>query len=523
MSLKLRPMSWKDEADEILRRKAEAREMGGAEAVARHHDKGRLTVRERIAGVIDEGTFVEHGAIAGSQEDDGSFTPANYVTGLAEIGGRAVALGGEDFTLKGGSPNAAGLRKSVYAEELALNYKVPLVRLLEGGGGSVRGSSARGSSDKRPSGDPVFATPRFLSIAQAMGVVPVVSAALGPVAGFPAARLAASHFSVMSEATAQLLIAGPKVVERALGHALSKEELGGAGVHAKSGAVDNVAKDEKEALEQIRQFLSYLPQNVFADMPPGDTSDPVTRKDEALIDIIPRNRRKPFKMRKLIGHVVDQESFFEIARAFGPGQITGLARLGGHPVGILANDCRYYAGAMTAAGSQKVRRFVDLCNTFRLPIVSLVDEPGFMIGPAAEAAGTIRHGTAAVMAVVQSRVPWISIIVRKAFGVAAAAHFGPKGHVLAWPSAETGALPLEGGVAVAFGREIAAADDPEAKRKELEDALAAAQSPFPRAETFSVHDLIDPRETRPAIWDWLRFVIPDLDTMRGPYTPTMRP
>jgi len=511
-------MSWKDEAEEIARRKAQAIKMGGADAVARHHEKGRLTVRERIAAVADEGSFVEHGQVAGAEEDDGSFTPANYVTGLAEIGGRPVAVGGEDFTLKGGSPNAAGLRKSVYAEELALTYKVPLVRLLEGGGGSVRGSSG-----KRPSGDPVFATPRFLSIAQAMGAVPVASAALGPVAGFPAARLAASHFSVMSEATAQLLIAGPKVVERALGRALTKEELGGAGVHAKSGAVDNIAKDEQDALAQIRTFLSYLPQNVWADLPLGDKSDPTDRKDEALIDIIPRDRRKPFKMRKLIEHVVDTGSFFEMTRAYGPGQITGLARLGGHPVGILGNDCRYYAGAMTAEGSQKVRRFVDMCNTFRLPIVSFVDEPGFMIGPDSEAAGTIRHGTAAVMAVVQSRVPWISIIVRKAYGVAAAAHFGPKGHVLAWPSAETGALPLEGGVAVAFGREIAAADNPDAKRKELEDALAAAQSPFPRAETFSVHDLIDPRETRPAIWDWLRFAAPNLDAIKGPYAPTMRP
>lgn len=511
-------MSWRDEADEIARRKAQAKGMGGDEAIARHHKKGRLTVRERIAAVADDGTFVEHGAIAGAEEDDGSFTPANYVTGLAEIGGRPVAVGGEDFTLKGGSPNAAGLRKSVYAEELALNYKVPLVRLLEGGGGSVRGSSG-----KRPAGEPVFATPRFLSIARAMGAVPVASAALGPVAGFPAARLAASHFSVMSEATAQLLIAGPKVVERALGRELTKEELGGASVHAKSGAVDNIAKGEEEALAQIRTFLGYMPQNIWANLPQGDTHDPTDRKDEALIDIVPRDRRKPFKMRKVIEHVVDASSFFEMTKSYGPGQITGLARMGGHPIGILANDCRYYAGAMTAEGSQKVRRFVDLCNTFRLPIISLVDEPGFMIGPESEAAGTIRHGTAAVMAVVQSRVPWISVIVRKAFGVAAAAHFGPGGHVLAWPSAETGALPLEGGVAVAFGREIAAADDPDAKRKELEEALAAAQSPFPRAETFSVHDLIDPRETRPAIWDWLRFAIPTLDALKGPYTPTMRP
>ncbi len=510
-------MSWKKEADEIARRRAEALEMGGETSVARHHEKGRLTVRERIGQVADPASFVEHGPIAGTEEDDG-FTPANYVVGIGEIDGRPVVIGGEDFTLKGGSPNAAGLRKSVYAEELALSHKLPLVRLLEGGGGSVRGSSG-----KRPSGDPVFSVPRFLSIAQVMGLVPVASAALGPVAGFPAARLAASHFSVMSEATAQLLIAGPKVVERALGRTLTKEELGGASVHGKSGAVDNIAKDEAEALAQMRSFLSYLPQNVYADLPVFDITDPADRREDALLDIVPRNRRKAFNIRKVINVVLDDGSFFEMTRTFGPGQVTGLARLCGQPVGILGNDCRYYAGAMTAEGSQKVRRFVDMCNTFRLPIISFVDEPGFMIGPDAEAAGTIRHGTAAVMAVVQSRVPWASVIVHKAFGVAAAAHFGPGGYVLSWPSAETGALPLEGGVAVAFAREIEQAPDPEARRKELEDALAAAQSPFPRAETFSVHDLIDPRETRPALWDWLKYARLQLEDCRGPYQPTMRP
>lgn len=517
-------MSWNDESREIRERRKLAQEMGGKEAVGRHHGKGRLTVRERIAALIDDESFEEHGRLAGHGEHDEqgrlkSFSPANYVTGMARIGGRLVAVGGEDFTLKGGSPNAAGLRKSVYAEELALAYRVPLVRLLEGGGGSVR-SSTKG---ERPAGSPVYAEPRFASIARVMAEVPVASAALGPVAGFPAARLAASHFSVMAESTAQVMIGGPALVERALGLQVTKEELGGPQVHLKSGAVDNGAEDEFGALEQIRRFLSYLPDRAGDRAPVLETTDPETRAEDELLTLIPRDRRKPFDMRKAIQLVADKDSFFEMTKGFGRGQITGLTRFNGLPVGVLANDGRIYAGAMTAEGAQKVRRFLDMCNNFGLPVVSFVDEPGFMIGPDSEKAGTIRHGTAAVMAAVQSHVPWASVIVRKAYGVAAAAHFGPQGYVLSWPSAETGALPLEGGVAVAFGRDIASAEDPEAKRAELEAMLSAARSPFPAAETFSVHELIDPRETREYLCRWASWLGPRLDALTAPYRPGIRP
>ena len=190
---------------------------------------------------------------------------------------------------------------------------------------------------------------------------------------------------------------------------------------------------------------------------------------------------------------------------------------------MLANDCWHLAGAMTAAGSQKTRRFIELCDTFHLPIVSLVDEPGFMLGTEAEKAGTIRFGTAAVLAAASSVVPWASVIVRKAHGVAVAAHFGPDGFVVAWPSAEMGALPVEGGVAVAFGRQIAKADDPIAERERLEEEMLARQSPVPRAESFSIHDLIDPRETRPVLCDWIARVQPLLPRLTGPTSFPVRP
>jgi acetyl-CoA carboxylase carboxyltransferase component len=230
-----------------------------------------------------------------------------------------------------------------------------------------------------------------------------------------------------------------------------------------------------------------------------------------------------YDARRLLAAVVDAGSFFEMGASFGRAQVVGLARLAGRPVGVWANDPRFYAGAMTANGAQKVRRFVDLCDTFHLPVVAFVDEPGFMIGSESERAGTIRHGAAALFAVQQASVPFASVIVRKAYGVAAAAHFGPEGTVFAWPSAESGALPIEGGVAVAFRRELEAAEDPVALRAELEEKLGGARHPFPRAEGFSVHDLLDPRETRPELCRWLEWSAPQLEGLRGPRAYGIRP
>jgi len=517
-------VSWETESREIERRRHLAKQQGGKVGIARQHAQGRLTIRERIDAVLDSGSFQEQGQATAVPEFDGQgeltgYAPANYVLGFGRIDGRRVAVGGEDFTLKGGSPNAAGLRKSVYAEHLACQFRVPLVRLLEGGGGSVAGGARKGG----PVGEPVFSAPRFRIIADALGQVPVASAALGAVAGFPAGRLVASHFAVMTRHTAQVMTGGPALVERALGVKLTKDELGGARIHAASGVVDNVAEDEYDAFAQIRRFLGYLPSSVWQRAPRIAPVDDPERMEQGLLTAVPRDANAPFDMREILAMVLDRDSFFEMGAAFGPGQITGLARLDGQPVGVLANDCRHYAGAMTATAAQKYRRFVELCDTFHLPIVNFVDQPGFMIGPEAERAGTIRYGMAAVAAAAQATVPWVSIQVHKGFGVATAAHYGPDAYVLAWPSVESGALPLEGGVAVAFRREIEAAADPEAKRRELEAALRANRSPYARAESFAVHELIDPRETRPTLCRWIDWIQPQLETLVGPVRFAFRP
>ena len=509
-------MSWLEEVEALKVRRTRARDQGGSEAIERQHSQGRLTIRERIEALLDAGSFREHGRATATPEvnDEGQpagHTPANYVVGTGRINARPVVVGGEDFTLKGGSPNAAGLRKSIYAEHLALQDRAPLVRMLEGGGGSVRPSTRAGGTV----GAPVTAPKRFKVIAEALRQVPIVSLGLGAVAGFPAGRLVAAHLAVMTRYSSQVLIAGPKIVERALGVSLSKDALGGALVHSTSGVVDTIAEDEFDAFEQARRFLSYLPDNVWQRAPRVHCSDPAERIEEALISMVPKQANAPFDMRRLIALVLDQGSCFEMGRTFGPSQITMLARLRGQSVGVLANDCRYFAGAMTAEAAQKYRKFVEMCDTFHLPIINFVDQPGFMIGPEAEAKGTIRYGMAAVCAAAESSVPWASVQVHKGFGVATAAHYSEDNYIIAWPSVETGALPLEGGVAVAYRRQIETAEDPQAARNQIEQQLRRHRSPFPAAESFAVHELIDPRETRPVLAEWVESIQPRLETLIG--------
>jgi acetyl-CoA carboxylase carboxyltransferase component len=265
---------------------------------------------------------------------------------------------------------------------------------------------------------------------------------------------------------------------------------------------------------------------VWEAAPTFEIGDPPARAEEELLAIVPRERRRAYKVRRVIELVADRGSFFELGPLFGRSQVTGLARVRGRSVGVIANDCHHQGGCMTADGAQKIRRFVELCDTFRLPIVSFVDEPGFAIGAEAEQAATIRHGMATMFAVLQTQVPWAAVVLRRSFGVAAGIHLGPAPTVFAWPSAEIGALPVESGVALAFRREIEAAPDPEARRRELEQELAAAQSIFPRAEDFGVHALVDPRRTRAVLCDWILEIAPELARLErtaGPRRYGIRP
>ncbi len=513
-------MSWQNEVDEIAKRRRAASALGGGEAVAKHKARGRGTVRERIAALADAGSFSEYGEIAGDVDVRGALSPTNIVAGVAAIDGRPAVIAGDDFTIRGGAYSPASLKKIQYAEGLAIRRRMPLVRLLEGGGASVSGAyGARGRSGYELTAP----SPMNLLAMQALAAVPVVCAALGPCAGFPAGRLTASHFSLMTRDTAVVLTGGPALVERALGKKFTKEELGGPAVHLRSGVVHNEAVDEADAWRQIRVFLSYLPASVWEPAPRAACDDPAERADEALLSFIPRERRKTYKIRRLLEHIVDRGSLFEIAPLYGRTQLTALARVAGQPVGVIANDPNIYGGGMSAGGAQKLRRFVETCDAFHLPILSFVDEPGFLIGPEAEQAGTIRYGMEALFAVQQTKVPWLAVVLRKSFGVAQGIHYGPNCTVLAWPSLASGALPVESGVQLAFAKEIAAASDPEKRRHELEEEMAAAQSVFPRAEEFGVHELIDPRETRRRLCGWTLEIQGELRGLVGPRFYSMRP
>ncbi len=505
-------MSWTPELEELQRRTGLAHQMGGADKVKRQHDAGRLTVRERIAGLVDGGSFHEVGALSGIGEYDAqgvvqAVTPANCVFGRGRIDGRPVVVVGDDFTVRGGSADASISNKPLMAEDMAADFRLPIVRIIEGsgGGGSVKTIETKGASNL-PGG--IGGTRGFWRMTANLAEVPVVGLGLGSVAGLGAARLASSHYSVMTRSSA-MFVAGPPLVAR-LGQSMSKQELGGADLQVRSGAIDTAVDTEEQAFECVRRFLSYLPSSVHGVPPVLPCSDDTERADEALMKAIPRNRRQVYKMRPIVESVVDAGSFFEMGAMFGRSIITGLARLGGHPVAVMASDPYHYGGAWSADTCQKVVRFIDLAQTFHLPVVYLMDCPGFMIGPEAERTATIRHGVRAMAAMNQATMPWCTVIVRNAFGVAGAAH-QPGGRLslrYAWLSGYWGSLPLEGGVEAAYRADIEAAEDPAAERQAIETRLNALRSPFRSAEKFWVEEIIDPRRTRSLLCDFARLAEP---------------
>jgi acetyl-CoA carboxylase carboxyltransferase component len=515
-------LSWEADIEELRRREALARQMGGPDKVKRQHDGGKLTVRERIELLLDPGSFHEIGALAGRAQygEDGeiqSFQPANFVFGRGRIDGCPVVVGGDDFTVRGGAADASIRQKQVQSEQMANELRQPLVRLVDGtgGGGSVKTIETQGYTY-------VPANPAWDWVVANMGTVPIVALGLGSVAGLGAARLVSSHYSVMVEGISHMFIAGPPVVARLSGP-ITKDELGAADIHARAGAVDDVVASEAEAFARARRFLSYLPSSVHELPERIAPKDDATRRDPWLIDAIPRDRRKVYDMRRILNAVVDKDSLFEMGRKFGGSVITALARLDGWPVAVLASDPYFYGGGWTADASQKVARFVDLANTFHLPVVHLVDVPGFVIGIEAEKAGTIRQGARALAAIYQARVPFCSIIIRKVFGVAGAGHTPhQKLHYrYAWPSGDWGSLPVEGGIEAAYRAELDVAPDRDKLRVEIEERLNKFRSPFRTAEPFLVEEIIDPRDTRPLLCEFANLVAKLREP--GPVATAMRP
>lgn len=515
-------IGWQPELDELARRRELAEQLGGPERVERLHATGRLTVRERIDTLVDKASFREFSQLQGhaTYDDEGrfvGFTPKPAVAGTALIDGRKVVVAGGDATVKGGSASAGSmlLGGEPGPTERALAWQLPLVRLLDSAGGSVKGIEDIGRTYLPDGNSLVHSDVALLEIS------PVVSAVMGSVAGGPAVAACLSHFSVMVRGTAHLFVGGPPVVQAAMGLPTTKEELGGAALHTgESGSIDNLAVSEEDALDQIRAFLSYLPSNVHELAPRLDCDDPIDRREESLVNVVPRNPRLPYRMHDLLEAVVDIGSFFEIAPSYGRSRITGLARVNGYPVGLMANNPSWMAGTTDAAAAEKSLRLMQLCDTFHLPLVDLVDEPGFLVGPDSERAGIERMGARLVQASVRSRMPWVTVVVRRLYGVAGQCHHRPSGMYrrYAWPSAHWGSMPIEGGVMAAYKSEIESAPDPDLRRRQIEGQLKALTSPFRTAEATG-QDIIDPRDTRELVAEFVEEAQPVLRRQLGTPSP----
>jgi acetyl-CoA carboxylase carboxyltransferase component len=501
-------MVWQDAAAEIERRRELAQNGGAADRTERQHAEGKYTIRERIERLLDPGSFSEVGALTGHWRggaEEPAFVPQAYVAGMGKINGRDVAVGGEDFTVRGGgggppsSVPIARRTKQAFLMALALEYRIPLVTFQDGAGANV-------AMYESSPGMYIPHTATFHDNMQVMNAVPVVRAVVGPAAGGVAAHTPMSHLVIMSKGRGQLFAAGPPVVRRSLGEEVTKEELGGWEVHCRNGVADLAADSEDECFEQIRRFLSYFPQNVWEAPPYITPSDSPDRRDEALLSIVPANRKRAYDMRRLIRHIVDLDSMFEVQPLYAPNLITCYARLNGHVVGIVANDPRHLGGALDADAAEKQCRFVETCDYFHIPLLIFADIPGFMIGTKAERAGTLRKGMRLAYVLSQLTVPMISLMIRKAYGMGGTSTGNPPRLNLriGWPSGEWGSMPIEGGVDAAFRRQIETAEDPAARRSELEARLLEYRAtPFSTAEAFDIEFLIDPRETRPHMIRWL--------------------
>ncbi|WP_235686788.1 carboxyl transferase domain-containing protein [Tomitella gaofuii] len=514
---------WSAEIAEIERRRAAARQMGGPDKVRRQHDSGRRTARERIDSLADPGTFREIGALTAfvDYDEDGTAVavqPANFVAGTAEIDGRKTALGIDDFTVRGGAGDAAIHDKQIFLERYAREMRLPMVRLLDGasGGGSVKMVRDAGFNY-------VPVNPGWDAVVDLLSLAPVVSVAMGPTVGLGAARFVMSHLAVMVEGTSQLFTAGPPVVFGGTGEKLTKDELGGIAVHRRNGSVERTASDEDAAMDTVRRFLGYLPRNVFELPPVQERVDPPVRRAESLLRAIPRSKRTGYDIAPILDAVFDAGSVFPYAE-YGDSTVTALARLDGHPVGVIGTDPRRGA-AMSVEGAQAIGRLVDLCETFHLPIVSLTDQAGVNIGSAAESRASIRAGARAISAVYQARVPQAEVILRRVYGVGGAGivnrHRASRSW--AWPSGDWGSLPARGGIEAAFKAEIAASGDPEGAVRRIGDELERYASPLRTAEHFGIQDLIDPRDTRPLLCDWVADAYRVLPELLGPPSMGMRP
>jgi acetyl-CoA carboxylase carboxyltransferase component len=472
-------------------------------AVERQHSLGKLTARERVELLLDEGSALEVGALVTPDVPnvDPKAAPADgLVAVMGEVDGRPVSVFSTDFTVLGGSLGDTGMRKIIRMVDLSLQRGIPLVMLIDGGGHRIHEIDARPYAFGGDSGP-------FWRQALVSGWAPQVGAVMGPAFAGSALFTSFSDFVPMVKGTSSLGIAGRQLVKAAMGETLTTQELGGSDVQMRNGNADMECADDASCIAAVREFLSFMPTNSSGAPPTRPTSDPADRLSPELRDVIPASSRKPYDVKEIIRRIVDEENVFELQPAFARNLVIALARLDGKPVGIIANQPKFLGGAIDTPACEKATRFVEMCNAYGLPIVSLIDVPGVLIGPMAERQRLVRHAAKPLLALAHATVPLVTVVLRKAYGAGFLAMGGGRTGVdgaLIWPTAEMSAMGIEGAVDVVFHREVAAAEDPAAKREELIRRFYEKSTPLRAASGFGVDDVIDPADTRRQVIAMLR-------------------
>jgi acetyl-CoA carboxylase carboxyltransferase component len=493
----LRPL-----VEDLHARREQIRLGGGEERIARQHAAEKLTARERIDLLVDEGTFTELGAHAkphfSQAAMQGRDAPADgVITGYGRVDGRLVALAAYDFTVMAGSMGMTGEIKVARVREIALTKRMPVVWLLDSAGARIQeavGSLFAGSGHL------------FREEVVASGVVPQVAALMGPCAAGTAYIPGLADFVPMVKGRGSMALAGPHLVRAAVGEDVTQEQLGGSRVHCrKSGVGDLEVADDHECIARIKQYLSFFPSH-NEEPPPvrvaGPDADPVDRMDEGLLDVLPESNRKPYDMYEVIRRIVDDGEWLDLKPQWARTIITCLARMGGRPVGIVANQPRQLGGILDNDSADKAARFVNLCNAYGIPLIFLMDVPGFMVGTKVEENGIIRHGAKMLYAVANATVPKVTVVLRKAYG---AGYYVMNGRayepdlIVAWPTAEISVMGAEGAVEIVFRKQVEEAEDPAAKKAELIANYRKVIDVYIAAANDMIDDVIDPRETRPTI------------------------
>ena len=510
-------MTLKEMTDALAARKERALRMGGPEKIKRQHDRGKLTARERIDLLLDPGSFEEFGILAKQPGTKPEESPADgLITGYGAIDGRPVGVAAYDFTVYGGSMGRVGETKASRLREMVTKSRVPIIWLVDSGGariqaeaGGYAGSGARESGDDF--GASVFADTGYLFREQCVmsGVIPQVAAMVGPGAAGTAYIPGLADFVPMVKGQSSMALGGPYLVKAAVGEEISEEDLGGSKVHCEiSGCADLEVPDDAACMQAVRKYLSFFPSHCGEAPPVIPCADPWDRREESLLTLVPESPRRAYDMLKVVKAIVDHGDVFEIKPRYARNVITALARLDGRPVGVVANNPMHLGGMLDVNASDKAARFVNLCDAYGIPLVFLQDVPGYVVGSKAEQAGIIRHGAKMIHRVANATVPKLTVVIRKAYG---AGYYGMAGkayepdYLAAWPLAEISVMGAEGMVSI-FGRKMldAAGEGAAELRQQFIDRINKGITPYIPAQLGMIDDVIDPRDTRPALIRALR-------------------